>query len=185
MTYDTDMHPEILRLQLSEEELLVAELEYLNIGYLSRQSHYRAEQARPAQRLFADLLRQPNSRVRTASIALLLAHPEFAPAIPECAETLPLAMRQTLKLFYTAAVLLQRVYASRLRPFMGGTWQWLPDYFSKELELEENEDARQQLKELERIHQKRTGVVLNWSGTYENVAQHLIRRWELERTWKL
>ena len=43
---------------VSEEEKLVAELELLGIGYLSRQTNYRADTIRPNEVLLADLMRQ-------------------------------------------------------------------------------------------------------------------------------
>lgn len=34
-----------------------------------------------------------------------------------------------------------------------------------------------------RLQQQETGAVVNWCGTYEDVAQRLLRRWELELQW--
>lgn len=91
----------------------------------------------------------------------------------------------TLKLFYTAAVVLQKKHSERLRPFLAERWQWLPDLFSAEFDLPSSQLPEEILKALGAAHQQQTGKTLNWTGTYENVAHHLLHRWELERQWNL
>jgi hypothetical protein len=167
----------------TQEEQLVAEIEKLGIHYLSRQTDYQARQVRAPQQLLADLLRQPSSRVRTAVIAVLLAHPEYAQVVPQVLNQLPLADHTTFKLFYTAAVALQLQHAERLESFLGQRWQWLPDLFSQELGLVLDVPAEDALRELGTVHQRKTGVMVNWVGTYQSVAHHLLRRWELEQQW--
>ena len=105
------------------EEELVAELELLGVRYLSRQSSYQASRVRPPETLLADLVRQPSARVRAAVIAVLLAHPEYADAVPVALEQLLPAERLTLQSFYAAAVLLQQEHADRLRAFLGTRWR--------------------------------------------------------------
>jgi hypothetical protein len=169
---------------LINEERLVAELERLGVRYLSRQTDKKASRARAPHKLLADLVQQPSSRVRAALIALLLAQPSFAEHVPTALKSLPPEQAQTLKLFYTAAVLLQRQYAAQLQAFLGADWRWLPDLFSIEFNLPATA-PRDQLKALAQLHQQKTGVTLNWAGTYENAARHLLHRWELEQTWNL
>ncbi len=70
------------RSQLAEEERIVAELEMLGVRYLSRRIAGSPPHPRAPDQLLADLVRQPSARVRDALIALLLAHPEFASAVP-------------------------------------------------------------------------------------------------------
>ncbi|MBK6430366.1 hypothetical protein [Candidatus Amarolinea dominans] len=101
--------------------------------YLSRRHHVEGAEARPQHKLLADLVRQPSSRVRTALIALLLAHPDYAASIPAAIQDLTLSAARTLKILYTAAVHLQRQHADRLQEFLGTNWRWLPDMFSDEL----------------------------------------------------
>jgi len=168
---------------LTEEEALVAELEALGIRYLSRQTAYQADSVRPAERLLADLVRQPSARVRAAVIAVLLSHPAYANAMPDALKRLQPVEQLTLRVFYTAAVLLQQEHAERLRPFVAARWQWLPDMFSAELGLPAEGTPRERLAALGREHQRRTRAQINWVGTYENVAQRLLRRWELEAQW--
>jgi hypothetical protein len=164
-----------------EEERLVAELGLLGIWYLSRRTSTQAERLRPPDALLADLVRQPSARVRSAVIAVLLAHPDYAAAVPAALERLGPAERLTLRLFYTAAVLLQQEHTERLQHFVDG--HRLPDRFSAELEVPEAASPRERLEALGRQHRQRTQSRVNWTGTYESVAQHLLRSWELEARW--
>jgi hypothetical protein len=43
--------------------------------------------------------------------------------------------RQLLKLFYTAAVHLQRLYQGDLISIMSSEWVWLPNLFGEDLEI--------------------------------------------------
>ena len=164
-----------------EEERVVAELELLGVRYLSRRTADRAERARPPDVLLADLVRQPSARVRASVIAVLLAHPEYAEAVPAALGRLRPAEQQTLRLFYTAAVLLQQEYAERLRLSVAG--RWLPDRFAADLGLPDAASPRERLAALGQRHRQQTGAVVNWVGTYENVVRCLLRSWELEVQW--
>jgi hypothetical protein len=164
-----------------EEERLVAELELLGIRYLSRHTSDRAERVRPPDILLADLVQQPSARVRAAVIAVLLAHPEYAKAVPAALQQLRPTERRTLRLFYTAAVLLQQEYAGRLRAFVAG--QRLPDRFAVDLGLPDAAPPRERLAALGRQHRQQTQVYVNWVGTYESVAHRLLRSWEVEAKW--
>ena len=168
---------------VAEEEELVAELDLLGIRYLSRQSSYQAKQVRSPEVLLADLVRQPHARVRTAVIAVLLSHPEYAEVMPAASERLSSRDRLTLQSLYMAAVLLQREYADRLQPLVGERWRWLPDLLSKELGLPTEGAPRERLRLLDRELRHRTRAVVNWMGTYEQVVQKLIHYWEREIQW--
>ena len=100
--------------QFVEEDHLVAELDLLGISYLSRLGAERASSVRPPAQLVADLVRQPSARVREALIAVLLAHPELAAAVPAALAELSPPEQLTLRVFYTAAVLLQQEHANSL-----------------------------------------------------------------------
>lgn len=163
---------------LSEEEELVAELHLLGIRYLSRQSAYQARQVRPPERLLADLVRQPHARVRAAVIAVLLAHPEYARAVPAALQHLAAPERLILQSSYLAAALLQREHVDRLRPLLGERWQWLPDLISKDLALPAEGAPRERLRALDQELRRRTQTQVNWMGTYEQVVQKLVRDWE-------
>ncbi len=166
---------------IDQEERIVAELELLGIRYLSRRTARRARRVRPPAVLLADLVRQPSARVRAAVIAVLLAHPEYADAVPAALRRLQPAEQWTLRLFYTAAVLLQQEYADRLRRFVSG--QPLPDRFAVELALPTSASLRERLAALGQRHRQYTQATVNWAGTYEDVVCRLLRSWELEAQW--
>lgn len=172
-----------LNTKMDAEEQLVAELERLGINYLSRQANRKAQRVRSPTILLRDLLRQQNSRIRNSIIAVLLAHTEYARYVPRLMAVLSLEEQQMFKLLYTAAVLLQRKYEHRLHGLSGSSWQWLPDYYSKELGLTytTDSDGLQQLGEKQSAW---TGVGVNWAGTYDQVAKHYIRRCERNTLWK-
>ncbi len=163
------------------EDQLVAELELLGIRYLSRRTHNQVQRVREPDTLLADLVRQPSARVRNAVIAVLLSHPDYAEAVPAALEELLPAEQQTLRLFYTAAVLLQQEYAERLQSFVAG--QQLPDRFAADLGLPSTASPRERLVALGQRHRQQTQTIVNWVGTYENVVRCLLRSWELEVQW--
>ena len=168
---------------VTEEEKLVAELELLGIGYLSRQTNYRADRVRPHESLLVDLIRQPSARVRATVIAVLLSHPEDAEILPAALDHLCDSEQLTLRFFYTAAMLLQKEYSGQLQPFVSSRWQWLPDLFSTELGVPARGTPRNRLAALGHEHQRQTGLTINWVGTYENVVKKLLRHWELVSQW--
>jgi hypothetical protein len=177
----TDVMPDEDR--LATEDSLVAELERLDIRYLSRQSSDAAGQGRPPATLLADLMRQPSARVREAVIAVLLAHPAYAQAVPAALAQLPASEQLALRFFYSASVLLQRQYADALRPHVAVRWQWLPDLFSQELGVTTQGAPQECLIGLGVAHRAYTRSAINWTGTYDNVARKLLRRWGLEHRW--
>jgi hypothetical protein len=168
---------------VSEEERLVAELELLDIHYLSRQTTYAADRVRPEDQLVADVVRQSSARVRQALIALFLAYPEYARAVPAALTQLAPSQQLTLRLFYTAAVLLQQEYVEQLSPLLNDRWYLLPDLFSADLGIETAGTPQDRLRALGSAHCKRTGMVANWTGTYENVVRKLVRSWQMAGRW--
>ncbi|MBL7065838.1 MAG: hypothetical protein ISS49_16805 [Anaerolineae bacterium] len=170
---------------LTEEEKLVAELGLLGIRYLSRQTSYQATRVRPPEALLADLVRQPSARVREAVIAVLLSHPEYAEAVPAALGRLRPPEQLTLQSFYMAAVLLQQEHANRLWPFLAVRWRWLSELHdaSAELGVPTEGTPRERLAELGREHRRRAQAMVNWTGTYEQVARQLLRQWEVESRW--
>ena len=170
-----------LNISYQEEDQLVAELTELGVSYLSHEGGTYAH-PRPVDMLLAGLILQPSSRVRVALIALLLAKPGYAAFVPEALKQLNAENAQILKLFYSAAVALQEKHTALLRKFQGTDWQSLPDLFGTELGIE-GETPQARLRQLAQLHAEQTGIRLNWLGTYENAARHLLRRWELESQW--
>jgi len=168
---------------LATEDMIVAELEQLNIRYLARRGGDTGPQMRPPAELLADLMRQPSARVREAVIAVLLAHPAYAQAVPAALAQLSAPEQSALRFLYSAAVLLQQQYVDALRPYIADRWQWLPDLFSQELGIPRSGTPRERLERLGVIHRAYTRSAINWAGTYENVARKLVRRWRLEHRW--
>ena len=164
-----------------EEERLVAELEQLGIHYLSRCTTTQARHVRPPDALLADLVQQASARVRNAVIAVLLIRPDYAEAMPLALARLQPHEQLTLRIFYTAAALLQQVYGAQLLQLVNG--QLLPDRFAASLDLPTTASARERLAALGRRHRQATGRAVNWVGTYENVVRCLLRSWELEARW--
>jgi hypothetical protein len=170
---------------LSEEERLVAELDLLGIRYLSRSTTYQPAELRPPEALLADLVQQPSARVRTAVIAVLLSHPDYADGVPAAMERLGPEDQLALQSFYMAAVLLQREHVGRLRSFQATGWRWLPElpHAPAELGLPTRGTPREKLAALGREHRRRGRTTVNWTGTYEQVARRLLRQWEAETRW--
>lgn len=169
---------------LRNEELVIAELEQLDVTYLSRLFETKPGQLLAPHQLLAKLIQQPSSRVRAALISLLLAHPEYARHAIPALRLLQDNHAQQFKFFYTAAVYLQVQFESSLRAFMNTRYQTIPDLFSKELKIEGNTPL-EKLRSLAYLHSKWNGLHLNWAGTYQNAALHLLRRWKLEKQWNL
>ncbi|HXQ35333.1 MAG TPA: hypothetical protein VN843_15050 [Anaerolineales bacterium] len=79
------------------------------------------------------------------------------------AKKLKRASRLTLQCYYSAAVWLAQKYQGRN--------VFLPDYFSKELNLQPIADAEENLRELAKRHRVLSGTRVNWLGTYQHAAQ--------------
>lgn len=165
-----------------DEDRLVAELELLGITYLSRNGSTSVDSMRAPHELLSDLIRQPSARVRGATIAVLLLHPDLATAVPAAMSRLLQADQVTLQVFYTASVILQVKYADRLQIIAPST-RPLPDLFSLGLGLSRSGSPDEQLSALGQIHHRLSGSAVNWAGTYDNVAQHLLNQRERERLW--
>jgi hypothetical protein len=178
-----DFMVSVLSSKILTEEQTVAELALLGIRYLSQATDTKVDHTRPGEQLLADLVRQPSSRVRTAVIALLLEHPEYAAFIPAAVAKLRGSNRIALKLFYTAAVFLQRKYYLIFQELQGQAFQWLPDIFSAELGIPSDLSDGECLVALGLRHQALTGKFANWAGTYNNVACLLLRRRQMETGW--
>ncbi len=161
--------------ELAKEEEVVVELERLGIRYLSRLTKSSTPKSYPPPKLIADIVKQPSARVRSALICLFLIKPDYSAYVHEALKYTNDAEAQTIKFFYTAALLLRRKYQINQTAD-------LPDSFSKELGVA-GTDPDQQLLSLGQKHQQASGKSINWYGTYENAAKHLLRQWELEKLW--
>lgn len=168
---------------IADEDQLVAELYQLGITYLSNRPITPPKSPRSPEQILAVTLKQPSSRVRTTVIALFLLHPGYTENIPTALGLLNENQRQLLKLFYTAAVHLQRLYESDLIAIVGSEFVWLPDLFGEELEVSSILSPQNAIQQLGIKHQEITHSLTNWSGTYKNVLHHLIRYKQREAQW--
>lgn len=165
---------------------LVGALNQLRVHFLSGEA--RQASLSPAQ-LLAGLAMQSNTRMRLALIPLLLSYPNFAPDAKEVAGDLSETVALNLKLFYTAAMLLQYRYNQQLDQLLGKR-EPLPDWFSQELGISLTASADgeaslwdKRLKELGKRHKALLGVKANWAGTYHHGAKRLIKRLRCEIEW--
>lgn len=165
----------------SADELIV-ELDALGLHFVTGGAVAEPAPSLSRAELLAALAQQTDARLRMALIALLLYRPEFAMAVPDALTRLNESDQITLKLFYTAAVLLQRMHAARLRRLLG-RWEPLPDLFSRELEISSAGSPRTQIEQLGERHRTLSGRAVNWVGTYEHAAERLITRLEREIEW--
>lgn len=168
---------------IADEDQFVAELHQLGITYLSNRLIAPSESPLSPEQILADAIKQPNSRVRTAVIALFLLHPSYAEYLPAALGLLNENQRQLLKLFYTAAVHLQRLYQTDLLLIIMEDWAWLSDLFGKELGINSNLASQDAIQQLGIRHQELTQSLTNWAGTYKNVIHHLIRYKQREAQW--
>jgi hypothetical protein len=173
----------IIGQEISHEDQLVTELHQLGVTYLSNRATEVSGPLLPPEQILADTIRQPSARVRTSMIALLLLHPSFAEAVQAALTLLNEEHRLSLKLFYTAAVFLQRAYQRELLPLLSEDWLWLPDLFGQELGVSPDLSPQAGIQRLGIRHQELTHSFTNWAGTYTNVVHHLIRYKQRERQW--
>ncbi len=132
--------------------------------------------------LLKGLVRSRDARYRMAVIPLLLSRPDFAARVKRTIIELEEPARSYLKLFYTAAMLLQQEHSERLETMLGAR-PALPDLFSRELGLAGDGDPITCLKELADRQRVLTRLSINWLGTYEHAAERFIKRLEHEAEW--
>ena len=161
---------------------LVGALDALDVHFLTGgEVSPRVHSLTPAD-LLAQLAAQSDARLRLAIIPLLLRRPELALAAQTAAEQLTGQPRWTLKLYYTAAVLLQRRHQNLLARLLGPQPQ-LVDLFGAELGISLAGDPQDSLRRLGERHTALTGLSINWAGAYDHAARRLIKRLEHEAAW--
>ena len=123
----------------------------------------------------AALAQQDDARLRAAFIPLFIYQPYLARLLPQALSQLPPYEQTTLKIYYTAAVILQEELSDTLEASLS-PWHPLPDLYSAELGIRTNGNATQQLRELGSVHARLMGLQINWPGTYRHAAKQLIHR---------
>ena len=163
---------------------LIAELHALGLHFVIGPSKPRTSKRLAPSTLLAGLAQQTDGRLEMALIALFLYQPAFSEAIPNTLEKLDKKSKINLKLFYTAAMLLQQIYAKPLRHLRGqSALKPLPDLFSEELEVAPAGSPQVRLRQLAVRHRILSGWSINWLGTYQYAAKRLITRLEKEVKW--
>ena len=127
--------------------------------------------------LLASLAEQDDARLRIGIIPLLLRHPTLTSLVPQAAKRLSPRRRDVFKMYYTAAVLLQQKYAARLEHLLGFSTP-LTDWYSGELGIPANGNPETRLRILASKQCERSGLALNWLGTYEHAAERFVRHVE-------
>jgi hypothetical protein len=162
-------------------DTIAAALTRLDVHWVSQSGRVSGVRlAKQPVQLLICLAEQDEARLRLGIIPLLLRHPEWAPLVPQAVRQITSCPRDVLKLYYTAAMLLQQKYVTRLEHSLG-SFAPLTDWYSRELDIpvQGNPDAR--LRILARRQRQRSGLALNWLGTYEHAAERFIRQLDLAR----
>lgn len=165
------------------ETSMIAELAARGLEYIVDTANMPAfVEPVPTAALIAGLSQSDDARLHMALIALFLYQPVSATAVSAALALLDENNQKNLKLFYTAAVILQRIHADELRQYRPH-WQPLPDYFSISLNLPLTAAPHMQLKQLGRRHQELSGITANWTGSYQYAADRLLARLAKEALW--
>jgi len=157
-------------------DTVAAALAQLDVHFVTRTG--RVSGLRLAKRpvaLLASLAEQDEARLRLGIIPLLLRHPDWATMVPEAVQQVSPRRRDVLKLYYTAALLLQQKYAARIKQSLG-LFAPLTDWYSGELGVPVRGDPDARLRILARKQRERSGLALNWLGTYEHAAERFVRQ---------
>ena len=165
-----------------DADQLIAELNNLGLRYLVGEKIVVNEEAVSPDRLLAALSGHPDARIRHAVIALLLFKPDFSDFAAQAIEHLSMDEILQFKFYYTAAMLLQQIHSDRLKRYVMN-WQSIPDRFLQDLGLPDDDTPLDRLSNLGELHREKTGSSVNWLGTYNHVAERLIRQLESELAW--
>ena len=161
---------------------LTAELQAHGVHFLVGQLHTPAvSRLKPAE-LMAGLAQQRDARVRSALIPLFLQQPQLIDTLPSALARLGAHDQMTLKVYYTAAVILQDEFASDLQRHLP-YWRSFPDRYSDELGIDQEADNDVRLRQLGEFHARLTGLLINWTGTYRHAAMRLVQRLTQEARW--
>ncbi len=164
-------------------DALAAALERLDVPFVTHRANVSGEQlSRRPGILIASLIEEDDARLRVGIIPLLLRHPDFARLVPAAVTSLPVRKRVFLKIYYTAAVILQRKYAARLGGLFG-VISPLPDLYSQELGIPTDVDVDVRLRGLAVKHRDASRLALNWLGTYEHAVERFLKHAEKGQAW--
>ncbi len=161
---------------VTEDEHVVAELYRLGVRHLARFDTQTAPAAIAPAQLMAALAAHPQARLQGALILLFLRRPDYQQYIFAALEGLDPYGARSLKLFYQAAVYLQR----ELNPILQSNLERCPmlaDLFSAEQGLPPATTvqpgpltAQPALEVVGEQHRQHSGRGYNWAGSYR---QHI------------
>ncbi|MBI4672665.1 MAG: hypothetical protein HY741_13485 [Chloroflexi bacterium] len=158
--------------EIPSADELVGALDALDVPFLMGGVQNETALALSPAALLQGLASAPEARMRSALIPLLLRHPELAKEAQVASTRLTGQPRDTLELFYTAALLLQRKYAARLARLFGAQAA-LPDLYSQALHIDLTDNVEASLARVGARHAELRGLNMNWVGGYE----HAVRTW--------
>ncbi len=118
--------------------------------------------------LIVGLAQSSEARLRLALIPLFLRRPDFAQFVVASRQSMEPPSSITLNCYYSAAVVLQQKYKDDFARF-----GYLPDLFTKELNIPQAGSPALRLSQLAQRHAELSGDAINWLGTYEHAAQRL------------
>lgn len=163
---------------LDHDEQLVAELHRLGVQHLARLRPLPEQPPLAPLTLLCELARHSQARFRAALILLFLRQPAYHQFVAAAVAQLAPLAADTLRLYYQAAVYLQRELRPQLQPRLP-TWVDLPDTYANFFGLPPADQTApaQALHALAEVHTQRTGWAYNWLGTYRqnlpNFLKHL------------
>ncbi len=174
----------------SEEEpaSLVSVLRSWDIDYLMTDAARQPPPAIPSVHLLQRLARAPEPRVRDATIALLLLHPELAESIPAALASADQETREQLITLVLAALYLQRIWLTQLTLALGHPPQFPESPFAALWEARQLPPpalgyGEPGLRALEAAEQRRRGVGYRLSGDWQNQVHHLIlQQWGTQQS---
>jgi hypothetical protein len=163
---------------LTKTDILIENLTLRDVPYFARADVPVEIPSLSDSEILTELSTHEGARIQMALIPLLLRCPSFSDVVPDVVDTLSDSDGAVLKLYYTAAVLLQSIHENELRRFLGDI-SLLKDIYSKELEVE-GDSAEERLHSLAASHARLSGLDINWVGTYRHSAERFLKaltRW--------
>jgi hypothetical protein len=182
------------RWSADDPDRLVAELRARGVRYLSGGREAELEQAvmeaplQPAE-LLCHLAASAEPRVRDATIALLLLHPELAGAVADIAQHAAESdsakadtVTEQVVVLALAAAYLRHIWRTRLTLALGPTpWLPLPQWQAREMPAPWHLDGEWGLRALAERERRRRAVPFNFLSAWQDQVDHLVAQAWMER----
>lgn len=136
----------------------------------------------PPEIIFAELSMHEDVRMRLAIIAILLQRPDLASFAANAMAKISINYKNTFMVYYTAACLLQQIYADEWNKIFE-TYVPIPDKYSGDLNLSKKGTAEDRLRELSKRQAEITGMPLNWFGTFSHTGRRIIEWLKKQQSW--